>query len=398
MFKKIISSVVATAFGLTVGLGAPLLAQAADDIVPPGAEAASSDVVRDDQQLRVYYSESLGAGEKVYHLSACTKVPAYQPIVCNPTNEMDYSAQCSPGGKSNYGKMVKGCDAGPNDPALESIDPNNPAAPKDVKPKDYKSCEKEPTRHLFAFAKRYSVLEVKENATEAEKEDPKNSIGTIAWEQEREPDRAEILKILYPNERERDAKNLAIQKDGTQIIAKQMYQIASCAQADVLFKPDGTALPPKDTMKDAVEKIEKYQGDLQPLIDAGCNNDNTAGPIKRLSIGEDGIPIRNDIRRSTSLNNVAALSCTAFERLTGYSGTDLLARYIGAIYRWAASIGGIIAVLVIVLSGLQMIVGSVDPGSIEKSKERITQSLLGLVLLFLSALILYTINPTFFTP
>ena len=58
---------------------------------------------------------------------------------------------------------------------------------------------------------------------------------------------------------------------------------------------------------------------------------------------------------------------------------------------------GIIAVLVIVVSGIQI---SIDQGSgegVTAAKNRITQSLAGLVILFLSALILYSINPTFFT-
>ena len=62
----------------------------------------------------------------------------------------------------------------------------------------------------------------------------------------------------------------------------------------------------------------------------------------------------------------------------------------------AAGVVGIIAVLIIVISGIQI---SMDQGggeSVTSAKNRIMQSLAGLVILFLSALILYTINPTFF--
>ncbi|MBT5016162.1 hypothetical protein HN748_02880 [Candidatus Peregrinibacteria bacterium] len=89
--------------------------------------------------------------------------------------------------------------------------------------------------------------------------------------------------------------------------------------------------------------------------------------------------------------------CTYVQVLIGQSGTGLLKTYISILYRWAASVVGIIAVLVIVISGIQI---SMDQGSGESvgaAKNRIMQSLSGLVVLFLSALILYTINPTFFS-
>lgn len=90
-------------------------------------------------------------------------------------------------------------------------------------------------------------------------------------------------------------------------------------------------------------------------------------------------------------------TCTLVQIIRGTSGTGILKTYIAVIYRWAAGIVGIIAVLVIVISGIQI---SMDQGSGESvgaAKTRIMQSLSGLVILFLSALILYTINPTFFT-
>ncbi|MFA6436132.1 MAG: hypothetical protein WCW30_03285 [Candidatus Gracilibacteria bacterium] len=92
----------------------------------------------------------------------------------------------------------------------------------------------------------------------------------------------------------------------------------------------------------------------------------------------------------------ADATCTLVQIIRGTSGTGILKTYIAVIYRWAAGIVGIIAVLVIVISGIQI---SMDQGggeSIGAAKTRIMQSLSGLVVLFLSALILYTINPTFF--
>lgn len=79
------------------------------------------------------------------------------------------------------------------------------------------------------------------------------------------------------------------------------------------------------------------------------------------------------------------------------SGVEILYAYIGAIYRWGASIIGVIAVLVIVISGIQISAAGGEQGAVTSAKTRITQSLIGIVVLFLSGIILYTINPTFFT-
>jgi type IV secretory pathway VirB2 component (pilin) len=57
----------------------------------------------------------------------------------------------------------------------------------------------------------------------------------------------------------------------------------------------------------------------------------------------------------------------------------------------------VIAVLIIVISGIQISAAGGDQTTVTNAKNRIVQSLGGLVILFLSAIILYTINPTFFT-
>ena len=83
--------------------------------------------------------------------------------------------------------------------------------------------------------------------------------------------------------------------------------------------------------------------------------------------------------------------------ISGNSGTDLAMNYVSMIYKFGASILGIIAVLVIVISGVQIIAGGADENNISAAKDRILQALLSLAMLFSSALILRTINPDFFT-
>lgn len=87
--------------------------------------------------------------------------------------------------------------------------------------------------------------------------------------------------------------------------------------------------------------------------------------------------------------------CTPIQLIISTSGINLLKFYAMQIYKWAASIVGIICVLLIVISGIQITASRGE--DISSAKNRITQALAGLALLFLSALILYTINPTFFT-
>ena len=90
-------------------------------------------------------------------------------------------------------------------------------------------------------------------------------------------------------------------------------------------------------------------------------------------------------------------TCQRVQVFFAKSGTSLLYSYIGLIYRWAAGTIGIVCVIILVVSGLQITVAGDNSGKIDEAKERITQSLAGLALLFLSAVILYTINPGFFT-
>ncbi len=82
--------------------------------------------------------------------------------------------------------------------------------------------------------------------------------------------------------------------------------------------------------------------------------------------------------------------------LVGKSGVDLMKNYIHLIYIYGASILGIICVLVIVISGIQITMGGAQADLVASAKTRIFQALLSLALLFLSAVILKTINPGFF--
>lgn len=82
--------------------------------------------------------------------------------------------------------------------------------------------------------------------------------------------------------------------------------------------------------------------------------------------------------------------------LSGDTGVDLVKNYIKMIYTYGASILGIICVLIIVVSGIQISMGGAQADLVTSAKTRIFQALLSLAILFLSAAILKTINPGFF--
>lgn len=105
----------------------------------------------------------------------------------------------------------------------------------------------------------------------------------------------------------------------------------------------------------------------------------------------------DDVASGASADLQVKYSCRQIQAVLSKGGTSLLYGYIGMVYRWGASMVGIVAVLVIVISGIQISAGGGDPEAINSAKKRIIQSIAGIVVLFLSGLILYTINPTFFT-
>lgn len=90
-------------------------------------------------------------------------------------------------------------------------------------------------------------------------------------------------------------------------------------------------------------------------------------------------------------------SCKPIQVILSKGGTGMIEGYIGMMYKWGVGIVGIIAVLVITISGIQISVAGGESGTIDEAKKRITKSLVGIAVLLLSSLILYTINPNFFT-
>ncbi|MDP3975378.1 MAG: pilin [bacterium] len=82
--------------------------------------------------------------------------------------------------------------------------------------------------------------------------------------------------------------------------------------------------------------------------------------------------------------------------IEGEDGLKLLSNYASLVYQWIAGIVGAICIVVVIFSGIQISIGGLSQDQVSTAKDRVGNALFGLVILFLSALILYTINPIFF--
>jgi len=97
-----------------------------------------------------------------------------------------------------------------------------------------------------------------------------------------------------------------------------------------------------------------------------------------------------------SVGKTGLQNCERRQWVIGSSGAGLVQILVKQIYTWGAfSVGGI-AVMTIILQGVRISASGVS-GDITESKNKILQAIAGIVLLFLSSLILYTINPQFFS-
>lgn len=74
----------------------------------------------------------------------------------------------------------------------------------------------------------------------------------------------------------------------------------------------------------------------------------------------------------------------------------LLYGYLSLVYGYMSGIIVGMAVLFVVIGGVQMTTSAGDTGRFDAGKSRIVKAIVGLILWFTASLILYTINPTFF--
>ncbi len=94
------------------------------------------------------------------------------------------------------------------------------------------------------------------------------------------------------------------------------------------------------------------------------------------------------------VNIVYASGYVPLEALPGVSssGTNL-SQYLSALFNIGVGLAGVLAVLMIVVGGVQFIAGASNPSTRGEAKKKITNAIFGLILASSSWLILYTINP-----
>ncbi len=151
----------------------------------------------------------------------------------------------------------------------------------------------------------------------------------------------------------------------------------------------------EDTTDPKLQSRLCYRSTLRFLKEDGTEKTITELANKTTGCSQEAEDISNDQLMVDKYK--ISYNCRAIMAILAKGGASYIEGYIGFIYRWAAGLSGLIAVAVIILSSIQISFAGGDSGEVDKAKGRILKSIAGLAVLFLSGLILYTVNPTFFT-
>jgi hypothetical protein len=141
------------------------------------------------------------------------------------------------------------------------------------------------------------------------------------------------------------------------------------------------------------EKLNALNAEILDCYEHTLENDPSNDAIEKFTISR----LSDQECNSVTAPDGTIHSCKWIQILLSDSGTAVMYTYIGYIYKWASTIVGLIAVMVMIFSGIQIATSGGDTEVLSSAKSRIIKSLSGIAVLFLSGLILYTINPTFFT-
>lgn len=209
--------------------------------------------------------------------------------------------------------------------------------------------------------------------------------------------------------------------------------IGPCATKDP--KPDGCNAGQNtliNSLQNAINENQIYQFIYEPISDKDilfittiCQNEPLIKPNKELQIVTQGsdkfltlgestcvtlytekcnpsgsttnkLIKLNDDADGTSLPDIEipkAVYCQRAQVFFGRTGTGLLQQYVGTMYKFAVSVGSVIAIVLIIINGIRVTVGETE---LATAKENIVRTLSALALLLLSGVILNIINPNFF--
>ncbi|MEK7528568.1 MAG: pilin [Patescibacteria group bacterium] len=363
------------------------------------------------KDVKVYLTEGIGAGVEVNHVTRCSKSPRLVPLRCNKDNASSFPKQC-----------LQELSAEEQEKAREE---NKPTDPKVLVNKYIKICHSDAAGMTRDERKR-TVEDSNYDLTACPAVADQDFIVETVWAVYKCADRSDEC---IGGEGSGDSK----QKVGDDYHFKDRIVLETIASSG---QPSEDTKPPGST-KTLAEKYSDIEWDFAPLYEIGkpenaevsanvCDEadyyvrDGTDEASGRTYTAKQAVPdtAKQAVPGSGTLaatystmplpecatyngsftgDGRPTWTCTTGEMITGASGTGLLSNFIAALYRWAASIVGIAAVLIIVVSGIQISMGGDgSSGVVDEAKKRILQSLIGIAILFLSGLILYIINPTFF--
>lgn len=312
--------------------------------------------------LREYYSESLGTDDenKVFHITACHKSEAYAPLRCNEATADFARTQCR--GRDNVinDVLIKACLKVPN-----QTGPNG--YPEVDRPYNVSGCPN-PEAQSFVYEQEWGVVK-------------KGDLSDFdTWETKG--------TIVHPSKPNQDMVRRLFPRVERGVEAEPRFRPDVCVTWDVNATNQNITISGTSGTSFQAD----YFGNGAPA-QALANSFNA-----KISVSSGYAPADcNKSENASIYNGEMSLTCSILYVITGQSGADIFGKYISMLYKWAASIVGIISVLVMVFSGVQISMAGGDTAKIDSAKNRIMQSIIGLVLLFLSGVILYAINPGFFT-
>jgi hypothetical protein len=171
---------------------------------------------------------------------------------------------------------------------------------------------------------------------------------------------------------------------------------ADCAWTKVTLNPDfnqelGTCDSSPNTTKGTDDQCPagKPDGNQNVRYDCCCST----APHKAVDLPKFIMPDIQITIPGLTLTPSSTLKTTVEDDGSVSVGIPWISEYLLGIYNYSLSIAGILAALVLMAGGILWLISAGDSSKITQSKELIAGSITGLMILFCSYIILYTINP-----
>src|SRR5688572_7454059 len=103
----------------------------------------------------------------------------------------------------------------------------------------------------------------------------------------------------------------------------------------------------------------------------------------RLSINIPGV----------SFSDITVQSTNAEAGISGYIDIPWIAQYMKGVYSYAVGIAGLLAGVMFVIGGFYILTAGGDGSRVQKGKQRITDAIIGLLLVFGAYIVLNVVNP-----